>query len=322
MRVGCWIDDLSDDTLRFWKQIGIDDVDVALRVLPSYVAQGWVDLEELLRFKQRLLSFGLRIELINTEIEHLLDAYLQGPQAERQIEALCTTIRNTGKAGIPLLGLRPLNAGYLAGPPPGYVTKAGRGGYAMHSFDWDQALRTMDTPLGVIEPGRVWDGILKVCGRALTVAEESGVRICHHGNDPPIPHYRGVPHVLNSHAAFERLFASLPSKNNGMTFCVGARYESGEDILQGIRRFAGAGRIFHVHFRNVRGRIPVNHGYQEVFLDEGDINMAEVIHTLRDAGYSGVLNLDHVPGLTGDTPDTKMATAWAVGYMKALLAHS
>ena len=124
--------------------------------------------------------------------------------------------------------------------------------------------------------------------------EETGVRLCQHGNDPPIPVYRGIPHVLNSFAAFDRLFREFPSSSNGMTYCVGTRYESGEDVLAGIAHF-GPERIFNVHFRNVIGPIPARGEYLETFLDDGDMDMGAVVAALEAAGYDGVLNIDHIP---------------------------
>lgn len=177
----------------------------------------------------------------------------------------------------------------------------------------------MDAPLGAVEPERIWDGYRRVYEAALPVAEEAGVLLCQHGNDPPIPVYRGVPHVLNSFAAFDRLFGEFPSPNNGMTYCVGTRYESGEDVLAGIAHF-GAERIFNVHFRNVIGPIPARGEYLETFLDDGDMDMGAVVAALAAAGYDGVLNIDHIPILDVEQEwDKKLATTWAVAYAKALV---
>ena len=106
-----------------------------------------------------------------------------------------------------------------------------------------------------------------------------------HGNDPPVPVFYGVPQVLYDFDTFDRLFTEVPSEHNGMTFCVGTRYESGQDVFEGIRRFGT--KIFHVHFRNVHGRIPEQGWYEEGIPDEGDLNMFEVARALKEAGYEG-----------------------------------
>jgi mannonate dehydratase len=140
-----------------------------------------------------------------------------------------------------------------------------------------------------------------------------------HGNDPPLPEHLGSPQIICRYADFERLFHEVPSKHNGMTFCVGTRYESGEDVFEGIRRFGRQGKLFHVHFRNVRGTLPSHGGYSEVFLDEGDLDMAKVLATLVEVGYDGVVDYDHAMHITGDQPLPKQYIAFAVGYMRALL---
>ena len=88
------------------------------------------------------------------------------------------------------------------------------------------------------------------------MVEGSKTRIAMHGNDPPLYQYLGSPQILCRFADFDRLFAEVPSKHNGITFCVGTRYESGEDVFAGIRHFGSQGKLFHVHFRNVRGTLP------------------------------------------------------------------
>ncbi len=77
--------------------------------------------------------------------------------------------------------------------------------------------------------------------------------------------------------------------------------------------------MFHVHFRNVRGTLPADRGYAEVFVDEGDLAMADVLRALSDAGYDGVIDFDHPMSITGDGPLPKQYISFAVGYMRGLL---
>jgi mannonate dehydratase len=140
-----------------------------------------------------------------------------------------------------------------------------------------------------------------------------------HGNDPPLSTYLGNPQILCSFADFDRLFNEVPSRNSGVTFCVGTRYESGQDIFEGIRHFGRQGKLFHVHFRNVRGTLPGNAGYAEMFVDDGDLDMARVLQALAEVNYDGVIDYDHAVGILGDEPLPKQYIAFASGYMKGLL---
>jgi len=56
------------------------------------------------------------------------------------------------------------------------------------------------------------------------------------------------------------------------------------DIYDQIRLFGRRGKIFHVHFRNVRGTIPSAGEYEEVALDDGDMDMFQILKTLKDVG--------------------------------------
>jgi mannonate dehydratase len=153
----------------------------------------------------------------------------------------------------------------------------------------------------------------------LPTVEGSKTMIAMHGNDPPLYEYLGSPQILCRYADFDRLFSEAPSKHNGITFCVGTRYESGEDIFEGIRRYGRQGKLFHVHFRNVRGTLPANGGYSEVFVDDGDLNMAQVLRALNEVNYTGVIDYDHALHITGDEPLPKQYIAFAMGYMRGLL---
>ena len=137
-----------------------------------------------------------------------------------------------------------------------------------------------------------------------------------HGNDPPLYQYLGSPQILCRFADFDRLFSEVPSKHNGMTFCCGTRYESGEDVFEGIRHFGSQGKLLHVHFRNVRGTLPKSRGYAEVFVDDGDMPMAKVVRALDAVGYDGVIDYDHPISVAGDGPLPKQYIAFAVGYMR------
>jgi mannonate dehydratase len=116
------------------------------------------------------------------------------------------------------------------------------------------------------------------------------------------------------------LLDEVPSAHNGLLYCIGTRYESGTHIFEEIRRFGRMGKIFHTHFRNVRGTLPSAGGYEEVALDDGDMNMFKILSTLQEVGYDGGLQIDHLPDYANDDRHQKIGSAYAVGYVKALLA--
>ena len=123
--------------------------------------------------------------------------------------------------------------------------------------------------------------------------------------------------MLRTREGLDRLINIVPSEYNGLLLCLGTMQESGADVLGLIRYFGGKKRIFDIDFRSVRGRVP---RYDEVFLDEGDLDMWQVVRTLKEVGYEWTLEPDHLPGIVGDAPGGPTSYAWAVGYIKGLLA--
>ena len=82
-----------------------------------------------------------------------------------------------------------------------------------------------------------------------------------------------------------------------------------------IRWFGGRGKIFNVHFRNIKGR---KLDFMEAFPDEGDIDMPRALATYRDVDYPYMLMPDHVPQIDGRDP-SGVAFAYWYGYIQALL---
>ena len=111
----------------------------------------------------------------------------------------------------------------------------------------------------------------------------------------------------------------MNSPSNGLELCLGSLQEMpGGDIYDHVRRFARSGRIGYIHFRNVRGKMP---RYVETFVDEGDIDMAEIVRILRDEKFEGVMIPDHTPSMTCDA-SWHAGKAFALGYMKALVQNA
>jgi len=91
--------------------------------------------------------------------------------------------------------------------------------------------------------------------------------------------------------------------------------QPGDQIYDVIRDLGGRGKIFNVHFRNIRG------GYlkfQETLPDDGDVDMPRALRTYRDIGFDGMIMPDHVPVIEGD-PGGQKAFAFCFGYIQALL---
>ncbi|MGH2587977.1 MAG: mannonate dehydratase, partial [Dehalococcoidia bacterium] len=152
---------------------------------------------------------------------------------------------------------------------------------------------------------------------ALPVAETAGVRLAVHPSDPPPAEFRGVAQPLCTVADLERLVATIDSPSNTVIGHPGVFTEMGDNAATALRLFGERRRIGAVHFRNVRRDIPYER-YVETFTDDGDADMPACMRVLHETGFEGMVDPDHVPGITGDTEDQRVSWALAVGAVTAL----
>ena len=116
----------------------------------------------------------------------------------------------------------------------------------------------------------------------MPVAEQSGVFLAMHPDDPPLPEFQGKARIMNSVENFERLVRLVPSAHNGICFCQGTFAARGVDIPATIRRLGP--HIRYVHFRDVRATGPDH--FVETFHDNGPTDMAAAMRAYRDIGFT------------------------------------
>jgi len=243
----------------------------------------------------------------------------KSPERDREIDDICQMIRNAAAAGIQALKYNMSILGVVRTAPT-----TGRGGASYSTFVYEKAKQ--DPPLteaGPVGADEYRERITYFLKRVIPVAEEYKVRMACHPHDPGMPRdkgYRGVRTVLGSVDGLKRFMEIIPSKYHGLNFCQGTVSEMlqdpGKEIFDVIRYFGSRGKIFNVHFRNIRGRFL---NFQETFINDGDVEMIKAIRVYKEIGYDGMLMPDHVPKISGDA-DGRQAFAFAFGYIKALVA--
>ena len=125
--------------------------------------------------------------------------------------------------------------------------------------------------------------------------------------------------VLGTVDGLKRFVMMHESPYHGLNFCQGTVAEMLDDpareIVDVIRWFGERGKIFNVHFRNIKGR---KLDFMEAFPDEGDMDMPLSLAAYRDVGYPYMLMPDHVPRIDGRDP-SGVAFAYCYGYIQALI---
>ncbi len=339
---------LNRDNFRFARQVGATHVVVHLVDYfggknPSLSRgddrRGWGitqnqgklwELDELTALRKEVESHGLVLEAIeNFDPSHWYDVLLDGPKRVEQLEGLKTMIRNIGKAGIPIMGYNFSIAGVW-----GWIKEpAGRGDAKSLVFDSDNVDLSQpiprgmawnmtydpDAPEGNIPPVNeveLWERLTGFLEALVPVAEENGVRLAAHPDDPPVDTLRGMARLVNQPDKYDRLLDVVRSPSNALEYCMGSIQEmSTGDLYENINRYSKSGDIAYVHARNVKGKEPQ---YQEVFIDEGDIDMFRALSILKRNEFDGVIVPDHTPEMWCGAP-WHAGMAYAMGYLKATL---
>lgn len=276
---------------------------------------GW-DYLPLLRMKTRFADAGLTLEVIETGFPWLHSAKLGLPGAEEEIARAETLLRNLGAAGIPVVCWN-----WMAGFnwTRTSTTTPSRGGALVTSYDHELMKNAPPTADGEVSDDRLWENLARFMERIVPVAEEAGVKLALHPDDPPISPIRGMARILRTPQAMRRAIDLVPSPANGITMCQGTFATMGADVPAEIRSFHNRGALHFVHFRDVRG---TPERFVETFHDEGQTDMFAAMQTYHQLGFDGPLRPDHVPTMAGEenlAPGYDvLGRLFAIGYIKGL----
>ena len=196
-----------------------------------------------------------------------------------------------------------------------------RGNAVVNGFDIEDMANAAPSADAGLEAEQMWRNLAWFLERILPMAEDHGVNLAMHPDDPPVPTLFGLPRIMNRVEHFERLLNLSDSPSNGICFCGGSFSAMEIDVPAAIRRL-GPG-IRYAHFRDVRGG-PTR--FVETFHDDGQTDMVDAMRAYRDIGFDGIMRPDHVPALEGEQPGegyaagyTMLGRLFAVGYMKGLV---
>jgi mannonate dehydratase len=309
--------DLNETGMRQVKQLGVDHVLMSGPPIP------WEE-DPLRSLIDRLKSGGLTLG--NLMIYGFPNTLYGLPGRDEEIEKVKQSIRAAGRAGLPVVEYN----FYAHRAVEGYYAETGRADAGLTAFDYDRVKDLPPLPAeGAHNLEEMWSNIAYFLKAVVPVAEESGVRLALHPNDPPAPISRGSEQIMGSVEGWKRLIEIVPSPSNGITFDCGVTQEMGHDPVEVCRYFGSKDRINHMHFRNVRVRVP-NEKYTEVFLDEGEVNMFDVMKELVRQKYPRLIFPEHPRALDADRELSTFKSQYPgggayagyvynVGYSRAML---
>src|SRR5260221_9625285 len=259
----------SDDDLRFAQQLGVEYVSI-----PS--GGGKATAKNFIRLKQRVEAAGLKVWNIgNSNVHNMPEVTLNLPGRDEKIEEYKNYLRNLAKAGIFYTTYAHMGNGIWSS-----ARETTRGGAPARAFDMDKNPKGYwDGKVfeGPLTHGRefskeeLWENYTYFIKQVVPVAEELGIRIGIHPDDPPVPVLGGVPRcIFGNFDGYTRALEIANSPNIGVCLCCGTWMEGGrgmaKDVLEATRAFANMGKLWKIHFRNVSAPIP---GFVETFVDNG-----------------------------------------------------
>jgi mannonate dehydratase len=274
-------------------------------------------LEGLMELKERCSANGISLDMVPIGMPRSVGLLGDAAHRDRQIEQTSDQIRMAARAGIPTIKYNMYVLDVLR-----TGTTPGRGGSRYSSWEYEKAsLKKSPTGHGGFPAGLFWERISHFLEQVIPVATQYKVKMACHPHDPGVPSggYRSVERVLGTVDGLKRFVEIAESPYHGLNFCVGTIASNlenpSEEIFDVIRYFGTRQKIFNVHFRNIRGR---RDSFQEVYPDEGDLDMFGILRTLRQVDYTGMLMPDHIPTHPHDR-DGRQGLAFAFGYIKGLL---
>jgi mannonate dehydratase len=329
----------SPENMLYLRELGVTWISSADITPPSATVEGFTRMREQWEAGGfRVYNESGRIAPNGNAVINVPEIVLNLPGRDARIEEFLDYLRFLGQAGIPYMtyGFEG-NGNWRSGQA------TVRRGYTASDCDlsspsfhggWNGTVYKEPLSHGrVFAPEEIWGNFTYFIKKVAPVAEEAGVKIGIHPDDPPQPVLAGVPRIFSSFAGYKRAMEIADSPNVGVCLCVGSWLEGGAkmgaDPAEVIQYFGAQKKLFKIHFRNVTSPLP---HFTETLMDDGYYNMYKVMEALVDIDFDGLVIPDHVPEL-GTPAGARQAgvsdatgqfrpspgLAYSLGYMNATL---
>jgi mannonate dehydratase len=323
MHVGCQRKPTSAEMLRYFKRHGVEHI-VGYPEFPR--ERGYWTAEDVRKLRDLGDKHGVSVDVV--AFPFLTSSHIdreergaimlgKDPDRGRDMDHLHKMIAACAQAGVPAIKYNMSLLGVLrTGSNPG------RGGSRYRAWKLADARKEPElTRAGKVSADLAWERITWFLERVVPVCNEHKVRIACHPHDPGVPAdgFQGVCRVLGTPEGLKKFVSIKESPYHGLNLCIGTLAEMldrpGEQVYDVVRWFGERQKVFLVHLRNIRGR---RDDFEEVYPDEGDVDLTRVLRELHQSGYDGLVCPDHMPS-HDDDPKQVQAFAFGYGYIKGIL---
>jgi mannonate dehydratase len=276
-------------------------------------------MENIRALKAKIESHGMAFEVIESVPVHE-DIKLGKPSRDRLIANYQQTIRNLGQCGLKVIcyNFMPVfdwTRTTLEKALPDGSTTLAFSTREVEEIDvskgislpgWDSSykpeeLKNLLSEYAAVGEEQLWDNLGYFLKAIVPVAEESGIRMAIHPDDPPRPIF-GLPRIVKNRDDLARLVRIVDSKANGLTLCSGSLGAGPENNVEAlVREFGGMGRIHFAHLRNVKVNAAGDFEETAHKSDCGSLDMAAIVKAYHDVGYEGYARPDHGRMIWGET---------------------
>ncbi|WP_017434262.1 mannonate dehydratase [Saccharococcus caldoxylosilyticus] len=296
---------------------GVEGIVGALYHIP--VGEVW-PLEDILNLKKQVNEKGFHLDVIESVNVHE-DIKLGLPSRERYIENYKQTIRNLAKAGVKVIcyNFMPVfdwTRSDLAKKRSDGSTVLAYEKDKIENIDPEEMVRRIESDSnGFLLPGwererlktiknffalykgvtedDLFENLRYFLEQIIPVAEECGIKMAIHPDDPPWSVF-GLPRIVTNKENLERIVKMVDSPSNGITLCSGSLGANpNNDIPEMFRYFLKMDRVPFVHVRNIK--IHENGDFEETSHRscDGSLDICEIVKALHDMNFQGYIRPDH-----------------------------
>ncbi len=282
------------------------------------VGEAW-PLERIRVLKKTINAAGLAFEVVESVPVHE-DIKLGKPDRDRLIANYCETLGNLGAEGVRVVcyNFMPVfdwTRTDLAMPLPDGSNALSFNAAEAAAIDvsrgislpgWDasykpEELASLLADYRSVDEEKLFANLAYFLKAVIPAAEEAGIRMAIHPDDPPRPIF-GLPRIVKNREDLDRILAVVDSPANSLTFCTGSLgADLGNDLVAMVREFSGRGRIAFAHLRNVKTSAAGDFHEVAHLSSEGSVDLGEVVRAYHETGFTGYYRPDHGRMIWGET---------------------